>query len=136
MSLVGPRPLLVRYLPYFTDRERLRFSMRPGIAGLAQVMGRRNLDWETRLGYDVEYVENWSLFLDLSLCFKAVLIVLRGRGVEPASDCTIRDLDVERKEAQEERQEQEQGNAGETPSESETNADESLPHTEEQTQRA
>ncbi|HLR37626.1 MAG TPA: sugar transferase, partial [Chitinophagaceae bacterium] len=60
MSLIGPRPLLVQYLPYYTEREKLRHSVRPGITGWAQVNGRNNLSWDSRLAYDVFYVENMS----------------------------------------------------------------------------
>lgn len=58
MSIVGPRPLLVSYLPYYSERERLRHSVRPGLTGLAQVSGRNYIDWDRRLAKDVEYVEN------------------------------------------------------------------------------
>ena len=56
MSLIGPRPLLMKYLPYYTNRERARFLVRPGITGLAQVMGRNTLDWDERLELDVQYI--------------------------------------------------------------------------------
>ncbi|HAP21486.1 MAG TPA: sugar transferase, partial [Lachnospiraceae bacterium] len=58
MSVIGPRPLLVSYLPYYTERERLRHSVRPGLTGLAQVSGRNFLDWDKRFQKDVEYVEH------------------------------------------------------------------------------
>ena len=57
MSIVGPRPLLERYLQYYTDTEKLRHTVRPGLSGLAQINGRNNLDWDSRLGLDVEYVK-------------------------------------------------------------------------------
>jgi len=70
MSLIGPRPLFVRYLPYYTLRERQRHQVRPGITGLAQVSGRNHLLWDERLELDVKYVENRSLRLDLSILWR------------------------------------------------------------------
>lgn len=67
MSFVGPRPLLTEYLPYYTDRERQRHSVRPGITGLAQVSGRNLLSWDERLELDVQYVERASLWLDIKI---------------------------------------------------------------------
>ena len=67
MSLIGPRPLLVRYLPYYTEEERRRHSVRPGLTGLAQVNGRIGLNWEERFAYDLEYVKNCSLGMDLGI---------------------------------------------------------------------
>lgn len=70
MSLVGPRPLFVRYLPYYTERERQRHSIRPGITGLAQISGRNQLLWDERLELDVKYVENRSFCLDLLILIR------------------------------------------------------------------
>jgi lipopolysaccharide/colanic/teichoic acid biosynthesis glycosyltransferase len=95
MSLVGPRPLLDRYLPYYTSRERKRHEMRPGITGLAQVSGRNTLPWNERLEIDARYVENWSLLLDLTVLLKTIGCVFRARGIE-VTPLTLRDLDVER----------------------------------------
>lgn len=81
MSFVGPRPLLVCYLPYYTERERLRHSVRSGLTGLAQVNGRNYLDWNRRLELDVEYVENMSFFLDLKIIIKTFFLVLERKGV-------------------------------------------------------
>ncbi len=67
MSIVGPRPLLVSYLPYYTEREQLRHTVRPGLTGLAQVSGRNFLDWDKRLEKDAEYVENLSFREDCSI---------------------------------------------------------------------
>ena len=66
MSLIGPRPLLVSYLPYYTKREQLRHTVRPGLTGLAQVNGRNLLDWDKRFAKDVEYVKNLSFGLDVA----------------------------------------------------------------------
>lgn len=81
MSLVGPRPLLSRYLPRYTPRQRLRHNVKPGITGWAQVNGRNALDWESRLELDVWYTENFSLWLDLRIIFLTILKVLRREGV-------------------------------------------------------
>lgn len=81
MSLVGPRPLLMEYLPYYTERERKRHSVRPGITGLAQVSGRNLLNWDDRLELDVQYIERWSLFLDLRILLKTCITVMRSSGV-------------------------------------------------------
>jgi lipopolysaccharide/colanic/teichoic acid biosynthesis glycosyltransferase len=72
MSLVGPRPLLLEYLPYYTDREHKRHTIRPGITGLAQVSGRNQLGWDKRLELDVKYVEEYSLWLDMQILLKTV----------------------------------------------------------------
>lgn len=72
MSLIGPRPLLVSYLPYYTDREKLRHTVRPGLTGLAQVSGRNFLEWDKRLEKDVEYVENVSFLLDVKIFFTTI----------------------------------------------------------------
>lgn len=72
MSLIGPRPLLVSYLPYYTEREQLRHTVRPGLTGLAQVSGRNFLEWNKRLEKDVEYVENLSLSLDIKIFFLTI----------------------------------------------------------------
>jgi sugar transferase EpsL len=81
MSLVGPRPLPLRYLSRYNERQRLRLSVKPGITGLAQVSGRSDLDWGPRLELDVRYVESWSLGLDLRLMFQTVGLVFRRAGV-------------------------------------------------------
>ena len=79
MSLVGPRPLLMSYLPYYTEREQKRHLVRPGITGLAQVSGRNLLGWDERLELDVQYVENGSLLLDLRILLQTVVKAL-GRS--------------------------------------------------------
>ena len=81
MSLVGPRPLRVHYLPHYTKREALRHTVRPGITGLAQVSGRNALGWDQKLEKDVEYVENLSFALDLSILMKTVAKVFKGSNV-------------------------------------------------------
>lgn len=81
MSLVGPRPLLVEYLQYYTEEEKLRHTVRPGITGLAQINGRNNLDWEVRLALDVEYVKNITFFGDVKIMFQTIRKALVGKDI-------------------------------------------------------
>jgi len=97
MSLVGPRPLLMKYVPYFTTEELLRQTVRPGITGLAQISGRNLLSWDERLALDVQYVKRWSLVLDLKILCKTVAAVVNRKGVVAATDTVLRNLDEERK---------------------------------------
>ncbi|MEG4532722.1 sugar transferase [Microcoleus sp. D2_18a_D3] len=98
MSFVGPRPLLPRYLPYYSDRETKRHDVLPGITGLAQINGRNNLFWDERLAFDVYYVENWSLFMDVKILVKTVEKVLRRESVAVVPSKIMKDLDDERKQ--------------------------------------
>ena len=88
MSLVGPRPLLVEYLPRYTAREQRRHEMRPGITGWAAVSGRHALRFEDRLELDVWYVDSWSLWLDARILVRTVRQVLRREGAQPTQDFT------------------------------------------------
>lgn len=81
LSIVGPRPLTVAYLPYYTDEERRRHEVRPGLTGLAQCMGRNNLSWEEKFAFDVEYVDNVSFVMDIKIIFKTVASVLKREGI-------------------------------------------------------
>jgi lipopolysaccharide/colanic/teichoic acid biosynthesis glycosyltransferase len=81
MSLVGPRPLLVDYLPLYNSTQARRHNVRPGITGLAQVSGRNALSWEERFDLDVRYVESGSLFLDLKILAMTVAKVLQKEGI-------------------------------------------------------
>ena len=81
MSLIGPRPLLVEYLPYYTDEERLRHSVRPGLTGLAQVSGRNYLAWDKRLARDVEYVNHISFIMDVRIIIKTIMVVFKKEDV-------------------------------------------------------
>lgn len=85
MSIIGPRPLLVSYLPYYSEREKLRHSVRPGLTGLAQVSGRNFIDWDRRMAKDVEYVENLTFAMDLKVLWLTVKTVL-GHSEEVAED--------------------------------------------------
>lgn len=96
MSLVGPRPLLMRYLPYYSEQEAKRHRVRPGLTGWAQLHGRNTLSWDERLALDVWYVENRSMLLDLRILLQTVLMVLRRDGVVIDPRAAMQDLDVER----------------------------------------
>ncbi len=85
MSIIGPRPLLVSYLPYYTEEERLRHHVRPGLTGLAQVSGRNFIDWDRRMEKDVEYVKNLSFAMDVKVLWLTVKTVL-GHSDEVAED--------------------------------------------------
>ena len=91
MSIVGPRPLAVQYLPHYTEVERKRHSVRPGLTGLAQINGRNVVNWEQRLIYDIQYVKNITFCLDLQIIIKTLLTVIKRtdigeRGVDAPMD--------------------------------------------------
>lgn len=81
MSLIGPRPLAKVYLPYYTEEERKRHSVRPGLTGLAQASGRNNLSWEEKFAYDIEYADNISFLMDVKVIFKTIKAVLSHEGI-------------------------------------------------------
>ncbi len=97
MSLIGPRPLLVRYLPYYTSQERHRHDVRPGLTGLAQVNGRNALGWEERFAFDLEYVNRLPLGMDLKIIGMTVGKVLKRSGTLSGAEQTVADFDVYRK---------------------------------------
>lgn len=82
MSLVGPRPLLVEYLPYYTQEEKLRHSVRPGLTGLAQINGRNNLSWEEKFAYDIRYVKELSFAGDMKILLGTVGKVLKQSDIQ------------------------------------------------------
>lgn len=84
MSVVGPRPLAVQYLPYYTDEERKRHTVRPGLSGWAQVNGRTAASWEKRFKYDIEYVNNLSFLLDLKIVIETVKKVIKRSNIVDA----------------------------------------------------
>lgn len=86
MSIVGPRPLLVSYLPYYTQEERHRHDVRPGLTGLAQVNGRNAIEWDKKLGYDVDYVRSVSFAMDLKIVFLTVVKVLKRSDIQVGSE--------------------------------------------------
>lgn len=89
MSLVGPRPLPIRYLPRYSLEQNRRHEVLPGITGWAQVHGRNALDWETKFRYDVEYVNNRSLYLDLKILLMTIFQVVSHRGISHEGEATM-----------------------------------------------
>jgi lipopolysaccharide/colanic/teichoic acid biosynthesis glycosyltransferase len=94
MSFIGPRPLLVRYLPYYSKTEKKRHSIRPGITGLAQISGRNILNWNDRLSKDIEYVELLSFSLDFKIFIKTIQKVITSKDVVVNPNSVIQDLDA------------------------------------------
>lgn len=92
MSIVGPRPLLVAYLDRYNDEQKQRHLVRPGITGLAQVMGRNSLSWDKKFKFDMEYVENISLYLDIKIIFRTVAVVLERKGISSDSSDTMEEF--------------------------------------------
>ena len=108
MSIIGPRPLLVSYLPYYSEREKLRHSVRPGLTGLAQVSGRNYIDWDRRLARDVEYVEHLTFGMDVKVLWLTVKTVL-GHTDEVAEDTNAVEgnfAEIRRKRMEEQRKAQ------------------------------
>lgn len=95
MALIGPRPLLVKYLPYYREDERLRHSVRPGITGWAQVCGRTTVTWDDKLAHDVEYVKKLSFAMDAKIIWLTIRNVLKGADTDLQDESL--DLDVIRK---------------------------------------
>ena len=96
MSFIGPRPLLVEYLPYYTKTERHRHDVRPGLTGLAQASGRKLVKWDRRLKLDVKYAKNVTLRQDISVIINTILIVLRRSGISDGKTSTMTTLVQER----------------------------------------
>ncbi len=97
MSFIGPRPLLVGYLPYYTKKEHHRHDVRPGLTGWAQANGRNLVNWDDRFKLDLEYVNNISLKMDLKVMFKTIKIVLKSEGITDNKTQTMTFLWDERK---------------------------------------
>ena len=89
MSLVGPRPLLMEYLDRYTPEQARRHEVKPGITGWAQVNGRNAISWEEKFKYDVWYVDNWSLYLDLKIICLTVVKVLKREGISAEGYATM-----------------------------------------------
>lgn len=89
MSIVGPRPLLIEYLPLYNAHQRRRHEVRPGLTGLAQVNGRNAISWEEKFNYDVEYVDNLSFFLDVKIIFLTIMKVLKREGINQEGRATM-----------------------------------------------
>ena len=92
MSIVGPRPLLVKYLPLYSDEQKRRHDVRPGLTGLAQVSGRNAITWTEKFNKDIEYVDNVSFGLDVSIFFKTIYCVLKREGINSDSVATMEDF--------------------------------------------
>lgn len=89
MSLVGPRPLLMEYLPLYTPEQARRHEVRPGITGWAQVNGRNAITWEEKFEHDVWYVDNWSFWLDIKILWLTLITVLRREGINAENHATM-----------------------------------------------
>ena len=89
MSLIGPRPLLVKYLPLYTKKQSRRHEVKPGITGWAQVNGRNAISWEQKFDYDVWYVDNLSLTLDIKIIFLTLIKVCKREGISGGGQATI-----------------------------------------------
>lgn len=92
MSIVGPRPLLVKYLPLYNEEQRRRHDVRPGLTGLAQVSGRNAITWEEKFSHDVHYVEQVSFFLDMRIVILTVKKVLKHEGITSDSSATMEEF--------------------------------------------
>ena len=92
MSIVGPRPLLVRYLPLYNERQARRHEVRPGLTGLAQVSGRNVLSWEDKFDLDVHYVDNITLFFDVKIIFMTVGKVFKREGISSDTSATMEEF--------------------------------------------
>lgn len=89
LSLVGPRPLLIEYLPHYNKRQQMRHDVPPGITGWAQINGRNSISWEQKFDYDVWYVENWSLALDIKILVLTFFKVVKRSGVNASNEVTM-----------------------------------------------
>lgn len=86
MRLIGSRPLLPEYDDHYLAEQKKRFDVRPGISGLAQIEGRNSLEWAERFDYDIQYSKKVSFILDMVICFKTVLVVLKSSDFNPAGE--------------------------------------------------
>ncbi len=92
MAIVGPRPLLVRYLDRYTIEQRRRHDVRPGLTGYAQAYGRNALTWEEKFQKDIFYVENTSLWLDIKIIFKTIAVVFKREGISSETSATMEEF--------------------------------------------
>lgn len=90
MSLVGPRPLLVQYLPHYSERQARRHEVRPGMTGWAQIKGRNSITWEQKFEHDVWYVDNMSLWLDIRILFLTIKLVFLRNGINESAKMTMK----------------------------------------------
>ena len=89
MSVIGPRPLLIKYLPLYNETQKHRHDVRPGLTGLAQINGRNAITWEKKFEYDVEYVNQLSFLMDLKIFFGTITAVLKRDGINSETDATM-----------------------------------------------
>lgn len=92
MSIVGPRPLLVRYLPLYNERQRHRHDVRPGFTGLAQINGRNSISWEEKFEWDIKYVEHVTFLQDCRIVLQTVRVVLKRDGISSATSATMEEF--------------------------------------------
>ena len=92
MAIVGPRPLLVQYLPLYNAQQKKRHCVRPGITGYAKINGRNSISWEEKFDYDIYYVANIAITLDISILFKTFKTVIKRDGINSESDATMEDF--------------------------------------------
>ena len=92
MSIIGPRPLLVKYLPLYSEFQSHRHDVRPGLTGLAQVNGRNTVSWKDKFTMDVKYTKTYSLFGDVAILFKTVLSVFKREGISSESSATMEEF--------------------------------------------
>ena len=89
MSFVGPRPLLMEYLPLYSSQQKERHNVRPGITGWAQINGRNTISWEEKFDLDVWYVRNWSFLLDIKILFMTITSVIKREGISSEGEATM-----------------------------------------------
>ncbi len=92
MSVIGPRPLLVQYLPRYNEHQSRRHLVRPGLTGWAQVNGRNAISWEEKFEYDVEYVDNYSFIMDIKILFMTIINVLKRDGISSDTSATMEEF--------------------------------------------
>ncbi len=92
MSIVGPRPLLAKYLDLYSPEQARRHDVKPGITGWAQVKGRNVITWEEKFKYDIWYVDNWSLWLDMKIIFITIIKVIKGEGISQPGQATMEEF--------------------------------------------
>lgn len=92
MSVIGPRPLLVKYLPRYNQHQHRRHGVKPGLSGWAQVNGRNAISWEDKFNYDVEYVDNYSIVMDIKILFMTILNVLKREGISSETSATMEEF--------------------------------------------
>lgn len=92
MSVIGPRPLLVQYLPRYNAHQHRRHEVKPGLSGWAQVNGRNAISWEDKFNYDVEYVDNYSIVMDIKILFMTILNVLKREGISSETSATMEEF--------------------------------------------